>query len=153
MKYFSKTIIVLILLTACGYTPILSTKVNNLRFKEFNTLGDEKISLSVLKNLNINKSVDSKNDLEIYSEYQRVISSKNKKGNPEVFNLILNVNIKLMEDNSALSEKNFYENITLKNEKNKFNLKKKENNLKSNLINKISQNVRKYLLTLEQNDN
>ncbi|RPH00037.1 MAG: hypothetical protein CBC78_000475 [Candidatus Pelagibacter sp. TMED118] len=153
MKYFSKTIIVLILLTACGYTPILSTKVNNLRFKEFNTLGDEKISLSVLKNLNINKSVDSKNDLEIYSEYQRVISSKNKKGNPEVFNLILNVNIKLMEDNSALSEKKFYENITLKNEKNKFNLKKKENNLKSNLINKISQNVRKYLLTLEQNDN
>ena len=153
MKYFSKTIIVLILLTACGYTPILSTKVNNLRFKEFNTLGDEKISLSVLKNLNINKSVDSKNDLEIYSEYQRVISSKNKKGNPEVFNLILNVNIKLMEDNSALSEKNFYENITLKNEKNKFNLKKKENNLKSNLINKISQDVRKYLLTLEQNDN
>tara|TARA_B100000989_G_C19495522_1_gene451826 strand:- start:453 stop:914 length:462 start_codon:yes stop_codon:yes gene_type:complete len=153
MKYFSKTIMVLILLTACGYTPILSTKVDDLQFKEFNILGDEKVSLRVIKNLNIKKSVDSENDLKIYSEYQKVISSKNKKGNPEVFNIILNVNIRVMEGSSTFKEKNFYESITLKNEKNKFNLKKKENNLKSNLINKISQDIRKYLLTLKQNDN
>ena len=54
-----------------------------------------------------------------------------------------------MKSNGTLvDEKNFYESVNFNNEKNKFNLKKKENNLKSNLINKVSQDIRKYLLTL-----
>ena len=55
MKYFYKVIIILIFLTSCGYQPILSNKVNNLSFEDFNASGNKKISLRILNNLNINK--------------------------------------------------------------------------------------------------
>ena len=153
MKYFYKVIIILIFLTSCGYQPILSNKVNNLSFEDFNASGNKKISLRILNNLNINKDINVKKSLDVLSKYQRVISSKNKKGNPEIFNIILDVKISVKSNGTLVDEKNFYESVNFNNEKNKFNLKKKENNLKSNLINKVSQDIRKYLLTLNQNDN
>lgn len=153
MKYFYKVIIILIFLTSCGYQPILSNKVNNLSFEDFNASGNKKISLRILNNLNISKDIDVKTSLDVLSKYQRVISSKNKKGNPEIFNIILDVKISVKSNGTLVDEKNFYESVNFNNEKNKFNLKKKENNLKSNLINKVSQDIRKYLLTLNQNDN
>ena len=148
MKYFYKVIIILIFLTSCGYQPILSNKVNNLSFEDFNASGNKKISLRILNNLNINKDINVKKSLDVLSKYQRVISSKNKKGNPEIFNIILDVKISVKSNGTLVDEKNFYESVNFNNEKNKFNLKKKENNLKSNLINKVSQDIRKYLLTL-----
>ena len=148
MKYFYKVIIILIFLTSCGYQPILSNKVNNLSFEDFNASGNKKISLRILNNLNISKDIDVKTSLDVLSKYQRVISSKNKKGNPEIFNIILDVKISVKSNGTLVDEKNFYESVNFNNEKNKFNLKKKENNLKSNLINKVSQDIRKYLLTL-----
>ena len=148
MKYFYKVIIILIFLTSCGYQPILSNKVNNLSFEDFNASGNKKISLRILNNLNINKDINVKKSLDVLSKYQRVISSKNKKGNPEIFNIILDVKISVKNNGTLVDEKNFYESVNFSNEKNKFNLKKKENNLKSNLINKVSQDIRKYLLTL-----
>ena len=153
MKYFYKVIIILIFLTSCGYQPILSNKVNNLSFEDFNASGNKKISLRILNNLNINKDINVKKSLDVLSKYQRVISSKNKKGNPEIFNIILDVKISVKNNGTLVDEKNFYESVNFSNEKNKFNLKKKENNLKSNLINKVSQDIRKYLLTLNYNDN
>ena len=148
MKYFYKVIIILIFLTSCGYQPILSNKVNNLSFEDLNASGNKKISLRILNNLNINKDINVKKTLDVLSKYQRVISSKNKKGNPEIFNIILDVKISVKSNGTLVDEKNFYESVNFNNEKNKFNLKKKENNLKSNLINKVSQDIRKYLLTL-----
>ena len=148
MKYFYKVIIILIFLTSCGYQPILSNKVNNLSFEDFNASGNKKISLRILNNLNINKDINVKKTLDVLSKYQRVISSKNKKGNPEIFNIILDVKISVKSNGTLVDEKNFYESVNFNNEKNKFNLNKKENNLKSNLINKVSQDIRKYLLTL-----
>ena len=148
MKYFYKAAIILIFLTSCGYQPILSNKVNNLSFEDLNASGNKKISLRILNNLNISKDIDVKTSLDVLSKYQRVISSKNKKGNPEIFNIILDVKISVKSNGTLVDEKNFYESVNFNNEKNKFNLKKKENNLKSNLINKVSQDIRKYLLTL-----
>ena len=148
MKYFYKAAIILIFLTSCGYQPILSNKVNNLSFEDLNASGNKKISLRILNNLNINKDINVKKSLDVLSKYQRVISSKNKKGNPEIFNIILDVKISVKSNGTLVDEKNFYESVNFNNEKNKFNLKKKENNLKSNLINKVSQDIRKYLLTL-----
>jgi len=153
MKYFYKAAIILIFLTSCGYQPILSNKVNNLSFEDLNASGNKKISLRILNNLNISKDIDVKTSLDVLSKYQRVISSKNKKGNPEIFNIILDVKISVKNNGTLVDEKNFYESVNFSNEKNKFNLKKKENNLKSNLINKVSQDIRKYLLTLNYNDN
>ena len=153
MKYFYKAAIILIFLTSCGYQPILSNKVNNLSFEDLNASGNKKISLRILNNLNINKDINVKKTLDVLSKYQRVISSKNKKGNPEIFNIILDVKISVKNNGTLVDEKNFYESVNFSNEKNKFNLKKKENNLKSNLINKVSQDIRKYLLTLNYNDN
>ena len=153
MKYFYKAAIILIFLTSCGYQPILSNKVNNLSFEDLNASGNKKISLRILNNLNISKDIDVKTSLDVLSKYQRVISSKNKKGNPEIFNIILDVKISVKSNGTLVDEKNFYESVNFNNEKNKFNLKKKENNLKSNLINKVSQDIRKYLLTLNYNDN
>lgn len=139
MKIFLK-IVFLLMVYSCGYQPLLVQKSDIIFFNETNIIGESKISKAILKNLNNYKGEGSDASLEIESNYSKSISSKNKKGDPEVFNIRIDVNIILNSPGKKLN-KSFNETISYNNQSSNFELKKYENQIIQNITQKISQDI------------
>lgn len=145
-----KYVFLFFLITSCGFKPIYISDKSNFTFKNAKVEGDMKLSKVILKNLNSLKNKDGKFDLIISSNYKKIISSKDKKGNPEVYDMGLIVNLIVKNDNEELKNK-FKENLSYNNLSSKFELKQYEDDLKMNLANKITQDIIIYLNSI-QND-
>ena len=139
MKIFLK-IVFLLMVYSCGYQPLLVQKSDIIFFNETNIIGESKISKAILRNLNNYKGESSDASLEIESNYSKSISSKNKKGDPEVFNIRIDVNIILNSPGNKLN-KSFSETISYNNQSSNFELKKYENQIIQNITKKISQDI------------
>ena len=139
MKILLK-ILFLLMVYSCGYQPLLVQKSDIIFFNETNIIGESKISKAILRNLNNYKGESSDASLEIESNYSKSISSKNKKGDPEVFNIRIDVNIILNSPGNKLN-KSFSETISYNNQSSNFELKKYENQIIQNITKKISQDI------------
>ena len=139
MKILLK-ILFLLLVYSCGYEPLLVQKNDIIFFNETKIIGENKISKAILRNLNNYKGESSDASLEIESNYSKSISSKNKKGDPEVFNIRIDVNIILNSPGKNLN-KSFNETISYNNQSSNFELKKYENQIIQNITKKISQDI------------
>ena len=139
MKIFLK-VLFLLTIYSCGYQPLLVQKSDIIFFNETTIIGESKISKAILKNLNNYKGENSDANLEIESNYFKSISSKNKKGDPEVFNIRIDVNIILNSPGKKLN-KSFKETISYNNQPSNFELKKYENQIIQNITQKISQDI------------
>ena len=139
MKILLK-ILFLLMVYSCGYQPLLVQKSDIIFFNETNIIGESKISKAILRNLNNYKGESSDASLEIESNYSKSISSKNKKGDPEVFNIRIDVNIILNSPGKKLN-KSFNETISYNNQSSNFELKKHENQIIQNITQKISQDI------------
>ncbi len=143
MKYIFKCFLIVILLTSCGYQPILSNKNINFTYNDLKLSGDKNLSQEIGSNLKSFKNNNSKNKIEITSEILKNIISKDEKGNPNVLELKLIVNIKISGDNKI--EKKFVETISYNNNTSKFKNKQFERKQISNLAQKISKDIYIYL--------
>ena len=143
MKYIFKCFLIVILLTSCGYQPILSNKNINFAYNDLKLSGDKNLSQEIGSNLKSFKNNNSKNKIEITSEILKNIISKDEKGNPNVLELKLIVNIKISGDNKI--EKKFVETISYNNNTSKFKNKQFERKQISNLAQKISKDIYIYL--------
>ena len=120
------------------------TNKSNFSFNKSNALGEIKISKEIIDNLDSLKKGDGVYELTIETFFKKNVSSKNKKGDPEVFDMSLDVNVTLKKDNEILKNK-FREKLSYNNLKSKFELKQQENNLKSSLVQEITQDILIYL--------
>ena len=89
--------------------------------------------------------------LEIDSKFEKTTASKDKQGNPNTFNLIVNVKVKLTSSKNLNETKVFSEGINYDNNDNKFSLRKYEDSLKKNLTEKIIDNLLIYLQSIKTN--
>ena len=96
--------------------------------------------------MNNYKGENSDANLEIESNYFKSISSKNKKGDPEIFTLSISSEVTVIKNDKTFKT-NFSESITYNNQESKFKLKKYEDKLKSDLISKVSEDIRLFLLS------
>ena len=69
------------------------------------------------------------------------ISSKDAKGNPSVFQMIINTNIQIYSDDKMLKQKNISKNFSYKNTAKKFDLTQYEKTIEDNLINSIKEDI------------
>ena len=154
LKKIITTISFLILLS-CGYEPIYSNKqINstyNLSINTINYIGDSKVS-QILKNkikkiLNKEKKSTGLN-LNLNSRIEKVVTSKDKKGNPIRFSIEIIINLDVFENGISKGKTNFKEKFEYNNKSNKFDLNQYEKNIKDNLISKISNEIIRYLKTL-----
>ena len=143
MRYIFKYFFVMILLTSCGYQPILSNKNLNFTYNNLKLSGDKSLSQEIGNNLKSFKDENSKNEIEISSEILKKIISKDEKGDPNILELKLNIKIKILGKNEI--EKKFTETISYNNNASKFKLKKFERKQISNLAQKISKDIYIYL--------
>ena len=146
------TILALFLLFSCDYQPIYSAKniekKNNFTIKSIVFSGENKINQSLKNNLTnyLNKEKEKINyDLIIYSIVNKKISSKNKKGNPERYVIKIAFNVHVFEQDKLKNTKIFEESFEYKNKSSKYNLKIYEEDLKKNLVSLLSENIVKYL--------
>ena len=144
MIRFAKHFIICLFLVSCGFQSIYVSDKSDFSFNKSDALGEIKISKDIISNLSGLKKDDGKYELIIETAFKKEITSKNKKGDPEVFDMSLDVNVTLKKDNSILKNR-FREKLSYNNLKSKFELKQYENNLKSNLVQEITQDILIYL--------
>ena len=147
MIRFAKHFIICLFLVSCGFQSIYVSDKSDFSFNKSDALGEIKISKDIISNLSGLKKDDGKYELIIETAFKKEITSKNKKGDPEVFDMSLNVNVTLKKDNDILRNR-FREKLSYNNLKSKFELKQHENNLKSNLVQEITQDILIYLKSI-----
>ena len=74
-----------------------------------------------------------------------VETSKNKKGQPDSFKMIIDVKFLLTDNGNISNEKFITEEFSYKNKENKFDLSQYETNIEQNLINKIIEKLIFYI--------
>ena len=144
MIRFAKYFIIYLVLVSCGFQSIYVSNKSNFSFNKSNAIGEIKISKEIIRNLSGLKRDDGEYELIIETIFEKNVSSKNKKGDPEVFDMSLDVNLTLKKDKDILKNR-FREKLSYNNLKSKFELKQHENNLKSNLVQEITQDILIYL--------
>lgn len=146
MKILSK-IFLMFFIVSCGYQPLLVNKSSNFSFGGSELLGDSKLSSKILNNLSGFKSEDSNSTIVIKSNIKKNVSSKDKKGNAEVYNIKVDVEISTKLKKEDLI-KSFSESISYNNKASSFELKKYENSIIKTITEKISQDAFLYLSSL-----
>ena len=146
------TILTFFLLFSCGFEPIYSQKKldsnYNFTIESIGFSGNNNINQYLKNNLvNYvnNEDKEIKYDLIINSSIIKTITSKNKKGNPEIFYVNIKINVEIIENDKIKNKTIFEEGFEYKNKSNKYALNKYEKNIQKNLTNKISKDLIEYL--------
>ena len=146
------TILTFFLLFSCGFEPIYSQKkldsnynftIANIGFSGNNNI-NQYLKNNLLEYTN-NEDKEIKYDLIINSSIIKTITSKNKKGNPEIFYTNIQINVDIIENDKIKNKTIFEEGFEYKNKSNQYELNKYEKNIQKNLTNKISKDLIEYL--------
>tara|TARA_S200000501_G_scaffold321404_1_gene316779 strand:+ start:1200 stop:1646 length:447 start_codon:yes stop_codon:yes gene_type:complete len=148
MKKIINYLIVFIFVASCSYEPVFQNTKSNIEFGKATFNGDEKISNLIYSQFKKYESDKSKKIINFNSSYDNVVASKDKKGNPQTFNMKIAVVLKILSDDKNKIEKLFEETISYNNIQSKFELKNKENQLKKSLSEKITQDILFFLNSL-----
>lgn len=143
-----KFILILLFLTSCGFEPIYSSKnPNDFIFKKIETSGEKKINRRIISAISAEEKDINFSHKKLILESQKNIieTSKNTKGQPDSFKMIITLKITLINNKDNSSEKIFYEEFSYKNKDNKFDLSEYEIKLEDNLIDKIIEDLIIYL--------
>ena len=127
----------LLLLSNCAYEPILSNKNHDFSIVVEKIDGDKKINSMIINNFYNLKGKEKKYNLNLSSTKIKNVISKDSKGDPAIFELIINVNYKVKKNEETLlineiNLKDIYNNVS-----DKFELE----NYEKNIINNLTQNI------------
>ena len=146
MKKF--ILIIIMSLNSCGFTPIYSSKDSNYKIISFqknkNNNLTKYIQDSIISFSNDNAEKNLRLDLNFKEEIITIL--KDSKGDPKKNRLTIIVDLKVLDKNSDLVVENtFSENFEYNIVDNKFNLRQYEKNIKLNLVEEITQEIRMFL--------
>ena len=124
MKKIALAILFLLILNSCDYKPIYSSKNAKFAILEIKSAGDKKINKILVKKLEIynyneNTSAKEKYNLNITSNVSKNIASKDKKGNPTAFTLIISFELEIEDSLGEIKYKIFEQSTTYDNNTNK----------------------------------
>ena len=137
---FQKQIILLLLLllSSCGYEAIYSKK-NSVNYdfsvSELSFVGDRTVNLKIKEKLN-NYAQDKKDKdfiLRISSTSEKITLAKNTAGDATSFKNSVSINVEVLMNNKFKSNFIILESFNYNNISNKFNLKQYEEEIKNNL--------------------
>ncbi|MDA9138825.1 hypothetical protein N9N61_03455, partial [Candidatus Pelagibacter ubique] len=137
---FRKQIILLLLLllSSCGYEAIYSKK-NSVNYSfsvsELDFVGDRTVNLKIKEKLNNYAQAKKDKDfiLRISSTSEKITLAKNTAGDTTSFKNLVSINVEVLMNNKFKSNFIILESFNYNNISNKFNLKKYEEEIKNNL--------------------
>jgi len=144
-KYY--LLIIFLLFAQCDYKPIYSQNNQNfgIRIIEFNENRSNKILATRLKNYSYKKDNIFLYELKLLSSENKLVLSKDTKGDPLLLGLKINLKIEVYEKNKLITKKEYVEQFNYQNLSKKFELNSYESEIRSNIYNKM---ISKILIDL-----
>ena len=131
--------IILLLFTQCDYKPIYSQNNQNFGIKiiEFNENRKNKILATRLNNYSYKKNNIFLYELKLITSENKLILSKDTNGDPLLLGLKINLKIDVYEKDMLITKKEYSEQFNYQNSSKKFELNSYENEIRSNIYNKM----------------
>ena len=156
-KILIKFTLTLLLLTlvACSYKPIHSNKKISFEINDIIFKGEKDINKVIERKLSQGRQNSKKNkkvySLEIDTDKKREIVSKDSKGDPIKFELIITANYKVFDEGNLLLSNEIEKNNIYNNESDKFKLGQNEKIIIENISEIISDNIISSIINLNDN--
>jgi len=141
-------LIIIVLLTSCGYQPIyLKNDTKTLEVSNIVLEGEININSKILKTINVKKinSEEELNQLKITNLFTSQEISKDAKGRVISLRSTLKVNLAILDNDKMLESKDFEADFTYSNKDNKSELLEYQRKIKNNLVNAIIKDINLYL--------
>ena len=143
-------ILLLLIITSCGYQPIykINQNIDTLKIKEIKLSGDQTLSEKISKELSIEiiKNNESLNKLGVDSQKNITETSKNSKGQVTSYRTTISTIISIIDgDGNLVRKKNISKQFTYNVLANKFKLKEYQEEIENNLINQIIRDINIFL--------
>ena len=144
-KYY--LFIILLLFTQCDYKPIYSKNNQNFGIKiiEFNENRSNKILATRLENYSYEKDKIFLYELKLLTSENKLVLSKDTKGDPLLLGLKINLKIEVYEKDKLITKKEYKEQFNYQNLSKKFELNSYESEIRSNIYDKM---ITKILIDL-----
>jgi len=139
--------IILLLFNQCDYKPIYSQNNQDFGIKiiEFNENRSNKILATRLKNYSYEKNNNFLYELKLLTSENKLILSKNTKGDPLLLGLKINLKIEVYEKSKLVAKKEYNEQFNYQNLSKKFELNSYESEIRLNIYDKM---ISKILIDL-----
>ena len=143
---FFLSIIVFIILSSCGYSR-LNDQSNQIKFDNIEIIGDKRLSYILKNNLILISKQEAKSiyDLSINLSNSKTSKIKDASGKTIRFNLILNGDLKLIDDRNFTYNRLFAVSNDFDVSTNHSDTIRNEKNALQNNINKLSEEIIKYI--------
>ena len=142
-------IFLLFFLSNCAYEPILKNKNYLFSVNVSNINGDKEINSIIINKFGSLKENEKKYDLDLSTydldlstKKEKNIISKDSKGDPSIFELLINVKYSVKKDGKTIIENEIKRKTTYNNITDKFELE----NYEKNIINNISTVISDYIM-------
>ena len=156
-KTLAKFVLVFMILglTSCSYNPIFSEKNYNFEINEIVLTGEKNINKILREKFNRiknNQNLEKKEyKLLINSKKERNIVSKNSKGDPLKFELIITVQYEIIFNENLILKKTIEKNNIYNNDSDLFKLEQSEKIIIDNISGNISDNIISSIINLDDN--
>ena len=134
-------ILSLLLLTNCGYQTVLNNQNYQFSINVNKINGDQKINSLIINRLKQLEENERIYNLSLTSNKEKLIISKDSKGDPSIFEIKINVNYVVKKDEEILISNKINKKTTYNNITDKFELENYEKTIINNLVSEISDNI------------
>ena len=134
-------ILSLLLLTNCGYQAVLNNQNYQFSINVNKINGDQKINSLIINRLKQLEENERIYNLSLTSNKEKLIISKDSKGDPSIFEIKINVNYVVKKDEEILISNKINKKTTYNNITDKFELENYEKTIINNLVSEISDNI------------
>ena len=148
-KIFFK-VLFLFILTSCSYEPILTNKKYDFRYDNINFEGEKGINKIIVKNLRKTNNGETKYDLFFKTKKTRDIVSLDKKGDPSIFSIKVNLEYEITQEGKKVINNKIEKKITYNNIDDKFELSIKEKKVLNYLSKNLSEEILRSTLAIDK---
>ena len=134
-------ILLLFFLTNCGYKAVLNNQNYKFAINVDKINGDQEINSSIINNFKQLDENEGEYNLTLISNKEKLIISKDSKGDPSIFEIKINVNYIVKKEEKILISNNINKKTTYNNITDKFELENYEKTIINNLVSEISENI------------
>ena len=145
--------IVLLFFNGCGFKPILVGSDYNFLIQIDSMTGDSQINSKIENKLKVLNGTKKLFNLSLNSRETKNVLSKDSKGDPNILELIINLNYKLSENEKILVNRSLTQRYSYNNISDKFELSKSEDILKDNLVENLVSDIINSATNLMIDDN
>ena len=141
-------VLVFIIFVQCGFKPMFANKEVNFKIEKIKSNKKIEIIENRLNNLNITNPKFFYDLVIDYSESKTTLS-KNSQGKSLLLRIKMNLDLKVIENNKIIMEKNYLSNFDYQNLDKKFELSDYENKIKKNMFDEIANKILIDLIDLK----